>query len=455
VETPFQEPGTSPPEGGREQISAYFEALRAHQVPLVVETEDGVEMEGSIQSLDTAKGRLVLSIQKAPTAGMEPDDPVDLFFTVAGNRWVGRARIHYHSDRKDRYSLVLPERLEPADRRRELRAMLDPMENIRGELILADEPEIQILGRLSNISENGFRFSVEGAQVVDSGWEVETEDLNLKQGQALEQVRILGLRELPLDCQGRILDVTPGPFGAILGLRFKFLKPPDRAFLKSYVQNHAFTPPEMLPPLQRIPFAEEILEEINAATDAVQELPGEAPAPAPETPASPLRPRSLLAAAHREPESPRAAEASPEPAYEATPSLDASVQMRLKRFRSIILVMAPGPERQDVLQFLAAQGFTRVVPGGTVGELAKANKNGSVDLALVDWQDPAVSSLDIADFLLHYPFKNLPKVVLACNHITNALAADAHAKGVVHLLVKPYKLDGAFVELLLKIQGEE
>lgn len=454
MEAPLQDPGTSPPEGGRDQICEYFEALRAHQVRLTVETEDGVEMEGSIQSLDTAKGRIVLAIQKAPSAGMEPDDPVDLFFTVAGNRWVGRARIHYHSDRKDRYSLVLPDRLEPADRRRELRAMLDPMENIRGELIQADEPEIQILGRLSNISENGFRFSVEGAQVVDSGWEVDTEDLKLKQGQSLEQVRILGLREHPLECQGRILDVTPGPFGAILGLRFKFLKAPDRAFLKDYVRHHAFTPPEVLPPLQRIPFAEEILEEINAATDAAQELPGEVPAPSLEPPPSPLRPRSPLAVAPRDPEPLRGSEAVVQ-AAPGSSALDATAQMRLKRFRSIVLVMAPGHERQGILQFLGAQGFTRVVPGGTVGELAKANKSGSVDLVLVDWQDPAVSSLDIADFLLHYPFKNLPKVVLACHHITNALASEAHAKGVVHLLVKPYQLDGAFVDLLLKVQGEE
>jgi len=450
-------PDGQPPEGGREQICAYFELLRVYKVVITIETEDGVEMEGTIQSLDGTKGRLVLHIPRATAAGMKADDEIDLLFTVAGNRWVGRGKIHYRSDLRDRYSVILPERLEPSDRRRELRAMLDPLENIRSEITIGDNPRLQIQGRLSNISEGGFRFSMETVLDLDAGEERDPEelDLDLTPGRALEHVQIAGLREEALVTQGRVMDLAPGPFGAILGVRFKALKPKDRMFLRDYVQHHAFTPPEVLPPLHHIPFAEEILQEINAAAEAAQELPSESVAPEPLM--TPLAPTKKQASPLAEPrpvqaQAPRAGPAKPADGHPVPETIG---HMRLKRFRSVALVMAPGEDRQGLLNFLSAQGFTRVLPAGTVGELTQAIKKGSVDLALVDWGDPGVTGLDIADFLLHYPFKNLPKVILACPHVTTTLANEAHSKGVMHLLVKPYVLDTAFVEMLLGLLGEE
>ena len=41
-----------PPEGWRERVRDCFEALRLQQVPLTVETADGVLVEGRIESLD-------------------------------------------------------------------------------------------------------------------------------------------------------------------------------------------------------------------------------------------------------------------------------------------------------------------------------------------------------------------------------------------------------------------
>lgn len=453
-------PDGQPPEGGREQICAYFELLRVYKVVITVETEDGVEMEATIQSLDGTKGRLVLHIPRATAAGMKADDEIDLLFTVAGNRWVGRGKIHYRSDLRDRYSVILPERLEPSDRRRELRAMLDPLENIRGELTSAEDLRLQLRGRLSNISESGFRFSLEDAVDTGSGREVDPEALSLRQGYILDQVRIEGLRQEVLETQGRIMDVSPGLFGAILGVRFRSLKPKDRLFLKDYVQHHAFTPPEVLPPLKHIPFAEEILQEINAAAEAAGSLPGESTVAVEDRSDTLLlankQMRPLMAPPLRKQEPQEAAPVEgPADKPAEPPAPDVAARMRLKRFRSVVLVMTAGPDRQSLQNFLAAQGFTRVMLAGTVGELAHTIKAGGLDLVLVDWQDPGVGGLDIADFLLHYPFRNFPKVILACPHVTSALANEAHSKGVMHLLVKPYQLDGALVDLLLSFLSEE
>ncbi|HWQ08718.1 MAG TPA: hypothetical protein VN436_06420, partial [Holophaga sp.] len=126
------------------------------------------------------------------------------------------------------------------------------------------------------------------------------------------------------------------------------------------------------------------------------------------------------------------------------------VELRLKRFKSLVLVMPPGPEREALHSFLATQGFTRVLPAGTLSELAMAARKSPPSLFMVDWPDPAMPELDIVAFLGRHPFPFPPKMVLACANPTTQLTREAYRLGVSHVLVKPYVLDAVLVDLLLE-----
>lgn len=386
------------PEGWRERVYACFEALRTQAVPVTVETLDGVQMEGRIESLDATKGRMVLSIPRAPSGGMSADDEVRLFFSMNGGRWVGRARIHYHNDRRNRFTLVLPKRLDPGDRRRETRVLLDTIENVKATFFPAGAEHIQVVGRLSNLSEGGLRLAVESAQDADQGRPLDPSDVPLEENQLLESVRITGLRESAVEAQGVVLEVDPQPLGPILGIRFRTILRADLDFLRAFIEARVQAVPTVVPP----PVATE-------------------PAPAEELASSP----------------------------------SAQTEQRLKRFRTLALVMPPGHERDALRTYLATQGFTRVLPAGTLAELAVMTRKSPPDAFLVDWTDGTMPELDIALFLGNHPFPSPPRILLACDHATTQLAREANRLGVAHLLVKPYALDETLVALLLEqLSGE-
>jgi hypothetical protein len=118
--------------------------------------------------------------------------------------------------------------------------------------------------------------------------------------------------------------------------------------------------------------------------------------------------------------------------------------------------MPPGPEREAIHTFLATQGFTRVLPAGTLAELAVLTRKSPPDAFLVDWPGVTESELDIALFLGKHPFPAPPRIIQACVNATTQLAREANRLGVSHLLVKPYPLDGSLVELILQqFRGDE
>jgi DNA-binding NarL/FixJ family response regulator len=128
----------------------------------------------------------------------------------------------------------------------------------------------------------------------------------------------------------------------------------------------------------------------------------------------------------------------------------AQADQRLKRFKTLALVMSPGRDREAVQTYLATQGFTRVLPAGTLAELAVMTRKSPPDVFLVDWGDATMPELDIALFLGNHPFPAIPRIILACSHATTQLTREANRLGVAHLLVKPYPLDTALVGLLLQ-----
>lgn len=120
----------------------------------------------------------------------------------------------------------------------------------------------------------------------------------------------------------------------------------------------------------------------------------------------------------------------------------------LRRSRSVALVMPPGLERDRVADSLSREGFTRVLPAGTVGELVRALQSTTLGLAFVDWPDADVQGLEIAHFLAASLKEGKVAMIVTLSHASPSQIQDALALGVAHLLVKPYDLDAAFAESL-------
>lgn len=393
------------PEAWRERVKACFEVLRLQQVLVAVETADGVVVEGRVESLDLAKGRVVLSIPRAPGTGLRADDEVRLLFSMHENRWVGRARVHYHNDRRNRFTLILPARLDPSDRRREVRVLLDTAENVKARFRPSGVEDLEVVGRLSNISEGGFRLAVEAAEDPSQGRPVDPGDVPFEEDQLLEDLRITGLRQAPVAAEGVVLEVDPQPLGPILGIRFRGLPRPEQEFLRTFVEHRA------------------------QATPAVIPEPG---------PTEPLPPALLE-------------EEIPLPIVQG-----AAGDAKVRRFRTLALVMPPGSAREALQAFLGSRGFAQVRPAGTLLELASLVRKSPPDAFLVDWPDAMVPELDIVHFLGNHPFPSPPRIILACLHATTQLAKEANRLGVSHLLVKPYALDDALAALVLEqLRGDE
>jgi CheY-like chemotaxis protein len=306
----------------------------------------------------------------------------------------------------------LPKRLDPGDRRRETRIFLDTIENIKATFFPAGTDHIQVTGRLSNLSEGGFRLAVESAQDTNQGRPLDPSDIFLEENQLLESLRIMGLREAPVEAQGIVLEVDPQPLGPILGVRFRTIVRDDLVFLRAFINARAQAPPAVIPPPPALEI--EVAPQVSGSREAED------------------RPEEVVATPH-----------------------GAQTEQRIKRFRTLALVMPPGRERESLQAFLATQGFTRVQPAGTLAELAVMTRKSPPDAFLVDWSDATMPELDIVLFLGNHPLPGAPRIVLACAHATTQVAREANRLGVSHLLVKPYPLDAALVNLVLQqLSGE-
>ena len=262
---------------------------------------------------------------------------------------------------------------------------------------------------------------MESALDIDDGHTIDPSDVSLEEKQLLESIHITGLRELPVETEGVVLEVDPQPLGPILGIRFRSILRTELDFLRAFVSARV----QGTPPV--IPMPVETMSETSVTEDLATDNTSVA----------------------------QEVEVTPDP---LSSHAQRSIQMeqRLKRFRTLALVMPPGHDRETLSTFLATQGFTRVLPAGTLAELAMLTRKSPPDIFLVDWPEANISELDIVHFLGNHPFPLPPRILLACMHATTQFAREANRLGVSHLLVKPYSLDASFVELLFQqLSGDE
>ncbi len=131
------------------------------------------------------------------------------------------------------------------------------------------------------------------------------------------------------------------------------------------------------------------------------------------------------------------------------PAPVASSQGLLKR-KPLALAMPPGPARDALQAYLLGEGFARVLPAGTLGELIRTLHSPTLGLVFVDWEESNLTGLEVAAFLASQGNGPRFTLVLACPQASARLVREATELGVAQVVVKPYGLKGPLVETLLK-----
>lgn len=527
----------------------YLEFLMARKATITLETADGVEAEGRIASLDRAKGRLTLAIPNAPSAGLEPNDPVSLFFGLYNCRWMGSAVVLHHREHRRSFVLTLPRRLTPRDRRQSQRVK---PEDATAWVQVDEFQGAALQGQILDLSEGGLRFRID-----KDGRGAEDPDLEaLREGLDLALVRVSGLDGGSFESAGRLVHLRRSG-GAVLGLRFRNLKAEARSFQEAFLLPRLGPALSALPPISAEPLIELEPEGPEEAAPGPEAKGGASAGPEPRQdallrmkkrgrvllvvmPAGEAR-QALLArlaedgfgrvlAAERLSEVNEAFQASPVnlvlilggipemgdlelanflsfakgdqlcPILLVARSLDIPFQVEarragvrrllppglpgadlhvvleeelglrprggaaeasaptgsgargrlLRRLKGVALVMPEGEARDRVQAFLQGEGFTQVLPAGSVAELTLAARSATLALMFVDWPEGPASVLDLVGFLGSLPRDPHPHLVVASSQVNARFIRDVKALGVDQVVVKPYDLNSAFADLLTR-----
>lgn len=409
-------PGTSEapsPRGRSGQVLAYLELLQAQEAVITVETAAGVEVEGRIQRLDADKGRLVMSIPKAPPQGLQPDESVRLYFSLYHNRWIGHATVQFFTDGRSSFILNLPLHWEAADRRKRDRSMVDEAVPIQVVLRTTRPEDRVVTGLVQDISEGGFRMKVLRALDPRTQTNIPLSEELLETDMDVDSVHITGLPPQDLELGGRVIHLGWTPSGLALGVRFRNLKPAVRKLLEAFlVERPTLTIPEL-------PF----LERGTAPVSATPSLPPSADAA-------------------------RGMEAGGDNRRNA-------LQRLKKRVRTVLVTMDSGPDRDALVDFLMKDGYGQVIVAASLHDVSEAFQGGAVHLAIIDGGVPEMHGVELASFMHFAKGDVFCPILLAEYDVGTNLRTLATKAGVEYLLPRPYLAEDftTFLEVALELRS--
>jgi CheY-like chemotaxis protein len=131
-----------------------------------------------------------------------------------------------------------------------------------------------------------------------------------------------------------------------------------------------------------------------------------------------------------------------------TEEVVATPSARHKR-KAVALAMPPGSRRDALQAFLLGEGFCRVLPAGTVGELIQALQSPTLGLVFVDWDDTRLTGLEVAAFLAAQHGATHPQFVLVGDPAR--FDDEARALGISRIIPRSYALSGQLTDLLLEV----
>ena len=311
----------------------------ALQVLFETETEFFIKVEGTstlpyaarVQQLQPAAGQFTLKLVRPLPHEMLPGAAFRMVFAVEDLRFEALITLEGREGYLQ-YSYRLPTCLFQADRRHHKRYPFRPRENAYAIAQDAGIPGIGVAGPLVNISMGGMALRMDRALRMDDGLRVPVSPALFERGRSFPRFRVQDLPLLPL-LEGRAISAHASERGSevVLGLTFAGMSLEEEAALA-----------------RCLAFREKMYRGGQPQ--------GAGPA------------RGGHARAEGEED-----EAYPEPDAgqdEAQPAREITVLLRLRRRATrVVLVMAEGPVRQEVLRLLRQEGYHRLEALANLDEL--------------------------------------------------------------------------------------
>jgi PilZ domain len=289
-----------------------------------LETEFPIKVEGThtlpytarIAHLDTSQGMLHLKLIRPLPHEMAPGALFEMVFSVGEQRFEAPT-VFSGREAYLLYRFALPTQMVPSDRRRHKRYPFRPREKAYVVVQDGSVPGHGLSGPLVNLSLGGLAFRVDRVMRLDDHLRVTPGPGFFERGKAFPMLKIRDLPKLPVfEARGILANAYERGGETIVGIQFGEMGEDELRELQT------------------------VLELRDLVQRSTPGLPGEAPREgSPRSPAEPKGPAARIP-----------------PAGSQTP--DALRQLG-RRSTRLLLVMAPGPEREQVCGALGAQGFLR------------------------------------------------------------------------------------------------
>ncbi len=296
-----------------------------------LETEFPIKVEGThtlpytarISHLDAKKGMLHLKLIRPLPHEMTAGALFEMVFSVGEQRFeaptVFNGREAYLL-----YRFAIPTQMVPSDRRRHKRYPFRPREKAYVVVQDGTVPGHGLSGPLVNLSLGGLAFRLDRVMRLDDHLRVTPEPGFFERGKAFPMLKVRDLPKLPVfEARGILANAYERGGETIVGIQFGELGEGELRELQA------------------------VLDLRDLVQRSTPGLPGDAPRDgSPRSPAEPKGPAARVP-----------------PAGSQTP--DALRQLG-RRSTRLLLVMAPGPEREQLCGALGAQGFQRLAAVDTL-----------------------------------------------------------------------------------------
>ncbi|MBI4911949.1 MAG: PilZ domain-containing protein [Acidobacteria bacterium] len=310
------------PLSDRRQILQIFEGLAAGQgeFPIKVEGTHTLPYAATVVKLSPEAPELILKLIRPLPHELALGALFEVVFPCGEQRFTGlltyqgrHAYLHYR--------FTLPAMLRLSDRRRHKRHPFRPREKVDVLIQDGSVPGHGVAGPLVNLSEGGLLLRVDRILRLGDGLRIPPSTSFFERGKALPLVRVRNLPRCPiLQVRGVVAHCDERNGEVVVGVQFLELEGGEAQILQQVleVRERSF---RSLPPS-------------GGATERATAAP------------SPV-------------EAPRAA--SPETPADGSPDPSETFRLLLaRRCRDLLLVMSPGPGREDLLERLRSLGFLRI-----------------------------------------------------------------------------------------------
>ena len=329
------------------------------EFPIKVEGTHTLPYTARIAHLDIKKGMLHLKLIRPLPHEMTAGALFEMVFSVGEQRFeaptVFNGREAYLL-----YRFALPTQMVPSDRRRHKRYPFRPREKAYVVVQDGTVPGHGLSGPLVNLSVGGLAFRVDRVMRLDDHLRVTPGPGFFERGKAFPMLKIRDLQKLPVfEARGILANAYERGGETIVGIQFGELGESELRELQA------------------------VLDLRDLVQRSTPGLPGDAPREA-----SPRTPAESKGPAARVP-----------PAGSQTP--DALRQLG-RRSTRLLLVMGPGPEREQLCSALGAQGFLRLETSDPFEQALadlRSDQSSTLPLVLLEPGPAAHTSLEALQLL--------------------------------------------------------